>query len=82
MVRGVTCRGVVDSDRSAVRVVGGHDHLVERNVLVWPSLVPDDGLAWIGAIQIGIAIGFLGAFVLVFQVFSRVFPTLPLPDRS
>jgi hypothetical protein len=55
---------------------------LERNVLVWPSLVPDDGMAWLGAIQIGIALGFLGAFVLVFQLFSRVFPTLPLPDRS
>jgi hypothetical protein len=55
---------------------------LERNVLVWPALVPGDGLAWLGAIQIGIALGFLGAFVGVFLVFSRVFPTLPLPDRS
>jgi hypothetical protein len=55
---------------------------LERNALVWPSLVPGDGLAWFGAIQVGVALGFLGAFVLVFLVFSRVFPTLPLPDRS
>ena len=47
-----------------------------------PSLVPDDGMAWFGAVQIGVALGFLGAFALVYLVFSRVFPTLPLPDRS
>ena len=52
---------------------------LERNALVWPSLVPADGGAWFGAIQLGIAAGFLGAFVLVFLVFSRIFPTLPLP---
>jgi len=55
---------------------------LERNALIWPSLVPDDGLAWFGPIQIGVAIGFLGAFELVYLVFSRVFPTLPLPERS
>ncbi len=54
---------------------------LERNALIWPSLVPDDGLAWFGPIQIGIALGFLGAFTLVYLVFSRVFPTLPLPQR-
>ena len=31
---------------------------LERNALVWPSLVPDDGAAWFGPIQIGIALGF------------------------
>ncbi len=55
---------------------------LERNALVWPPLVPDDGAAWFGPIQIGIALGFLGAFALVYLVFSRVFPTLPLPERS
>jgi len=55
---------------------------LERNALVWPSLVPSDGAAWFGAIQIGVALGFLGLFALVYLVFSRVFPTLPLPDRS
>jgi Ni/Fe-hydrogenase subunit HybB-like protein len=53
----------------------------ERNALVWPSLVPEQGWAWLGPIQIGIAAGFLGAFALVYLVFSRVFPTLPLPRR-
>jgi len=55
---------------------------LERNALVWPSLVPTDGNAWVGPIQLGIAAGFLGAFTLVFLIFSRVFPTLPLPKRS
>jgi hypothetical protein len=55
---------------------------LERNALVWPSLVPADGGAWFGPIQLGIAGGFLGGFVLVFLIFSRVFPTLPLPERQ
>jgi hypothetical protein len=55
---------------------------LERNSLIWASLVPDDGLAWFGPIQIGVALGFVGAFALVYLVFSRVFPTLPLPDRT
>ena len=55
---------------------------LERNALVWPSLVPADGFAWLGFVQLGIAAGFLGAFVLVFLTFSRIFPTLPLPRRS
>jgi len=54
---------------------------LERNVLVWPSLVPDDGLAWLGPVQLGIAAGFFGAFALVFLIYSRVFPTLPVPRR-
>ena len=54
---------------------------LERNVLVWPSLVPNDGIAWLGLVQIGIALGFLGAFALVFLIFTRVFPSLPLPAR-
>jgi len=55
---------------------------LERNALVWPALVPDNGAAWAGWIQVGIAGGFLGAYVLNFLVFTRVFPTLPLPKRS
>ncbi|HEX5066025.1 MAG TPA: hypothetical protein VFY49_07920 [Myxococcota bacterium] len=54
---------------------------LERNALVWASLVPADGMAWLGLVQIGIGAGFLGAFVLVYLIFSRVFPTLPLPKR-
>jgi hypothetical protein len=55
---------------------------LERNALVWPSLVPQDGMAWAGPTQIGIALGFLGAYVLNFLLFTRVFPTLPLPKKS
>jgi hypothetical protein len=55
---------------------------LERNALVWPSLQPHDGGAWLGMIQLGIAFGFLGAFVLVYLVFSRIFPSLPLPVRD
>ncbi len=55
---------------------------LERNALVWPSLQPHDAGAWLGMIQIGIALGFLGAFVGVYLVFSRIFPTLPLPVRD
>jgi hypothetical protein len=54
---------------------------LERNVLVWPSLVADDGLAWLGPVQLGIAAGFFGAFALVFLIYSRVFPTLTVPRR-
>jgi hypothetical protein len=53
----------------------------ERNSLVWPSLIPDDGMSWLGPIQLGIAAGFFGAFVLLYLVFSRIFPTLPLPKQ-
>jgi hypothetical protein len=57
---------------------------LERNALIWPSLIPQDGHAWLGGIQLGIAAGFFGAFALVYLIFTRVFPTLPLPasDRS
>lgn len=55
---------------------------LERNVLVWPSLVPDDSLSWLGFVQVGIAAGFLGAFALVFLLFSRRLPSLPVPKRS
>ncbi|TMA31846.1 MAG: hypothetical protein E6J87_14635 [Deltaproteobacteria bacterium] len=55
---------------------------LERNALVWPSLVPANGSAWAGPTQFGVALGFLGAYVLNFLIFTRVFPTLPLPKRS
>jgi len=55
---------------------------LERNVLVWPSLVPKDSFAWLGFVQVGVAAGFLGAFALVFLLFSRRLPSLPVPKRS
>jgi hypothetical protein len=53
---------------------------LEHNVLIWPSLTPNNGHAWIGGIQVGIALGFLGAFTLVYLLYSRVFPSLAVPD--
>ncbi len=55
---------------------------LERNVLVWPSLVPGETWSWAGAIQFGVAAGFLGAFAAVYLVFSRVLPSIPVPRRS
>jgi hypothetical protein len=55
---------------------------LERNVLVWPALMPEDGWAWFGGLQLGIAAGFLGAFVLVYLCYTRVFPTTLIPKRS
>jgi len=52
---------------------------VERNVLAWPSWTPDDTWAFLGWIQIGTALGFLGAFTLVYLGFTRVFPSLAVP---
>jgi hypothetical protein len=55
---------------------------LERNTLVWPSLVPNDGSAWVGVIQLGTALGFAGAFGLLYLYYARVFPGLALPERS
>ena len=54
---------------------------VERNVLIWPSLVPEDTWAWLGVVQIGTALGFLGLFLLVNLLYNRVFPSLAVPRR-
>lgn len=55
---------------------------LERNVLVWPSLVPGDSTSWLGLVQIGVALGFLGAFALVYLYYARILPGIPLPERS
>ncbi|MAE95623.1 MAG: hypothetical protein CL910_13275 [Deltaproteobacteria bacterium] len=52
---------------------------VERNVLVWPSLVPEDSYAFLGNIQVGIALGFLGLFAMTVMAYQRLFPTLLVP---
>lgn len=52
---------------------------VERNVLVWPSLVPDDTYAFLGTIQVGIALGFVGCFAMTLMAYQRIFPTLLVP---
>ena len=54
---------------------------LERNVLVWPSLVPDNTFAFAGFVQFGIAAGFLGAFALVYLIYARVFPGLAVPTE-
>ena len=54
----------------------------ERNVLVWPSLVPEDGMAWLGFIQLGVAALFFGAFGLVYLYYSRIFPSIAVPEDS
>ncbi|MCA9504610.1 MAG: hypothetical protein H6748_09975 [Spirochaetaceae bacterium] len=55
---------------------------LERNLLVWPSVVKGDMLAPFGGIQIGIALGFLGAFLMVVLFYSRVFPTVAVSPED
>ena len=54
----------------------------ERNLLIWPSVIKDDQFAWFGLIQIGILLGFIGAFALVFLIYSRVFPSLAVEKSA
>lgn len=65
-----------------VAAISAFGFWLERNVLVWPSLQPGDTWAFLGWIQIGVALGFLGAFALSYLVFTRVFPSLPVPERG
>jgi len=53
---------------------------LERNLLIWPSVVKDDNLAWAAPIPLLIALGFFGAFGLVHLVYTRVFPSLAVPE--
>ena len=55
---------------------------LERNILVWPSLVPKDTFSFLGVVQLGIAAGFFGAFALVFLIYTRIFPSLAVPRRA
>lgn len=55
---------------------------LERNLLVWPSVVKEDMTSFLGLIQLGIAGGFLGGFVLVFLIYSRVFPSIAVTGKS
>ncbi len=54
---------------------------IERNLLVWPSVVKNDMTAFVGLIPFCIGLGFVGAFVLVFLFYSRVFPSLALARK-
>lgn len=55
---------------------------LERNLLVWPSVVKGDMLSFIGPIQIGIALGFLGLFLAVVLYYARVFPTIAVSSQE
>ena len=55
---------------------------IERNLLIWPSVIKDNEFAWFGGLQMAIAFGFLGAFTLVFLVYTRVFPSLAIPESD
>ncbi len=55
---------------------------LERNLLIWPSVVKEAQLAWLGPIQIGVLLGFIGAFALVFLLYSRVFPSLAVEKST
>jgi len=55
---------------------------LERNLLIWPSVIKGDQLAWLGPIQMGVLLGFIGAFTLVFLIYSRVFPALAVEESA
>jgi hypothetical protein len=55
---------------------------LERNVLIWPSVVKGNMLSWLGPIQVGIALGFIGLFLSVVLYYSRVFPTIAVSSKE
>jgi hypothetical protein len=55
---------------------------MERNLLVWPSVVKNDMTSFLGLIPLCIGAGFLGAYVLVFLFYSRIFPSLAVAEDS
>jgi len=55
---------------------------LERNLLIWPSVIKDDSTSYLGFTQILIALGFFGAFGLVFLIYTRVFPTIAVPKQD
>jgi hypothetical protein len=54
---------------------------LERNLLIWPSVIKGDMLSWLGPIQLGVAAGFIGSFMLVFLVYTRLFPSVAVADK-
>ena len=55
---------------------------LERNLLIWPSVVKGNMYSWVGPIQIGIALGFLGLFLSVVIYYSRIFPTIAVSSKE
>jgi hypothetical protein len=55
---------------------------LERNVLIWPSVIKGEMLSWLGLIQVGVALGFTGLFLLVVIYYSRVFPTIAVSAKD
>lgn len=55
---------------------------LERNLLIWPSVIKDDSTSYLGVTQILIALGFFGAYGLVFLFYTRVFPTIAVPKKD
>jgi hypothetical protein len=51
---------------------------IERNVLIWPSLEPENTFAFLGPQQCAIALGFLGAFALVSMFYRSRFMAVPV----
>jgi len=57
---------------------------LERNVLIWPSVIKGDMSAPFGLVPVLIGLGFVSAFVLVFMVYTRVFPgtAISVPEEG
>ncbi len=61
-----------------VATISAFGFWVERNVLIWPSLAPKDTFAFLGVTQIGVALGFLGLFMLVNMWYRSRFLAVPV----
>ena len=55
---------------------------LERTLLIWPSVIKEENVLYLGVIPILVALGFLGAFGLVFLFYTRVFPSLAVEEDS
>jgi hypothetical protein len=65
---------------ATVATISAFGFWVERNVLIWPSLAPDETWAFLGVVQVGTALGFLGLFALTVLLYTRRFPSLAVPQ--
>ena len=66
---------------ATIATISAFGFWIERNVLVWPSLVPENTWAFLGVVQVGTALGFLGLFALTILWFTRRFPSLAVPRK-